>query len=119
MVNEQGNKGRGRKRDDRLKGKPQKEFEEVLLEVRRVTRVTTGGRQLSFRAIILIGNKKGKIALGVAKGADVSIAVRKATNEAYKNILDVPVTEQLSVPYEITHKYKAAKVKLLPAAPGT
>lgn len=47
-------KRKGRKRDDRMKNKPQKEFEEVLLEVRRVTRVTTGGRQLSFRAIILI-----------------------------------------------------------------
>ena len=102
-----------------MKGKPQKEFEEVLLEVRRVTRVTTGGRQLSFRAIIVIGNRKGKIALGVAKGSDVSIAVKKATQEAYKNIIEVPITEQLSVPYEITHKYKAAVVKLLPAAAGT
>jgi small subunit ribosomal protein S5 len=111
--------GRGRKRDDRTKERPQKEFEEVLLEVRRVTRVTTGGRQLSFRAIILIGNRKGKIALGVAKGTDVSIAVQKATQEAYKNIIEVPITEQLSVPYEITHKYKAAVVKLLPAASGT
>jgi len=112
-------KGRGKRRDQRLDKKPQKEFEEVLLEVRRVTRVTTGGRQLSFRAIILIGNKKGKIALGVAKGSDVSIAVQKATHEAYKNIVTVPITENASIPYEITHKYKAAKVKLLPAAPGT
>ena len=110
---------RGRKRDGRLDEKPQKEFEEVLLEVRRVTRVTTGGRQLSFRAIIVIGNRKGKISLGVAKGADVSIAVKKATHEAYKNVITVPITEQLSVPYEIVHKYKAARVKLLPAAPGT
>lgn len=54
---------KGRKKDDRLEKKPQKEFEEVLLEVRRVTRVTTGGRQLSFRAIIVIGNKKGKIGI--------------------------------------------------------
>ena len=110
---------RGRKRDDRMKDKPKKEFEEVLLEVRRVTRVTTGGRQLSFRAIIVIGNRKGKIGLGVSKGSDVSIAVRKATSEAYKSIVTVPVTEHLSVPYELTHKYKAAKVKLLPAGPGT
>lgn len=48
--------------------KPKKEFEELLLEVRRVTRVNTGGRQLSFRAIILVGNKAGKIGLGVSKG---------------------------------------------------
>ncbi|USN55997.1 MAG: 30S ribosomal protein S5 [Candidatus Peribacteria bacterium] len=96
-----------------------KEFDEVLLEVRRVTRVTTGGRQLSFRAIILIGNRKGKIGIGVAKGADVSIAVKKATHEAYKNIVEAPITDDLSIPYETLHKYKSAQVKLIPAAPGT
>ena len=57
--------------------------------------------------------------MGVAKGADVSIAVQKATHEAYKNIIEVPVTENASIPYEIVHKYKAAKIKLIPAAPGT
>lgn len=107
-----------RRRNNRWE-KPKKEFEEVLLEVRRVTRVTTWWRQLSFRAIILIWNKKWKIAIWVAKWSDVSIAVRKATQEAYKNIVEVPVTEHFTVPYAITHKYKAAKVKLLPAAPGT
>lgn len=85
---------KGRKRDDRMEKKPQKEFEEVLLEVRRVTRVTTGGRQLSFRAIIVIGNKKGKIGIGISKGADVSIAVSKATHDAYKRVITVPITEQ-------------------------
>lgn len=113
------NARRWKRRDKRSDKKPQKEFEEVLLEVRRVTRVTTGGRQLSFRAIILIGNKKGKIGLGVAKWSDVSIAVQKATHSAYKDIMTVPVTENASIPYETTHKYKAAKIKLLPAAPGT
>jgi len=119
MAREEGKSKRRGRKNDRRGDKPKKEFEEVLLEVRRVTRVTTGGRQLSFRAIIIIGNRKGKIALGVAKGSDVSIAVRKATHEAYKNIVEVPITDQLSVPYEITHKYKAARVKLLPAASGT
>ncbi len=110
---------KGRKKDDRLEKKPQKEFEEVLLEVRRVTRVTTGGRQLSFRAIIVIGNKKGKIGIGMSKGADVSIAVSKATHDAYKHVVIVPITEQGSVPYETVRKYKGAVVKLLPAANGT
>lgn len=99
--------------------KPKKDFEEVLLEVRRVTRVTTGGRRMSFRAIVLIGNKKGKIGLGVAKGPDVAIAVRKATQEAYKAIITAPITETDSVPYPITHKYKSALIKIVPAAPGT
>ncbi len=99
--------------------KPKKEFQEVLLEVRRVTRVTTWGRQLAFRAIIIIGNGKGKIGLWVAKWNDVSIAVRKATHEAYKNIVEAPVTEELTVPYGTTHKYKSAIVKIMPAAEGT
>ncbi len=99
--------------------KANKEFQEILLEVRRVTRVTTGGRQLAFRAIIVIGNGKGKIGLWVAKGNDVSIAVRKATHEAYKNVVQAPVTEELTVPYGITHKYKSAIVKLMPATQGT
>ena len=99
--------------------KPQKEFQEILLEVRRVTRVTTGGRQLAFRAIIVIGNGKGKIGLWVAKGNDVQIAVRKATHEAYKNIVTAPITDELTVPYGMTHKYKSAIIKLMPATVGT
>lgn len=107
------------RKDERMEKKPQKDFDEVLLEVRRVTRVTTGGRQLSFRAIILVGNKKGKIGLGLSKGADVSIAVKKATNEAYKNIVITPQNESMSIPYTVQAKYKSASIKLLPAALGT
>lgn len=99
--------------------KPKKEFDEVMLEVRRVTRVTTWGRQLSFRATIIVGNRKGKIGVGVAKGADVAIAVKKATTEAYKNVVTTPITESFSIPYAITCRYKAAQVKLIPASSGT
>lgn len=107
------------RKDERMEKKPQKDFDEVLLEVRRVTRVTTGGRQLSFRAIILVGNKKGKIGLGLSKGSDVSVAVKKATNEAYKNIVVTPQNEAMSIPYVVQAKYKSASIKLLPAALGT
>ncbi len=101
------------------RAKPQKEFTENLLEVRRVTRVTTGGRRMSFRATILIGNGKGKVGVGVAKGPDVSGAVSKASREAYKNIVQVPITRANTVPYPITMKYKACRVKLMPASGGT
>lgn len=106
------------KRDVRRE-KPKKEFEELLLEVRRVTRVTTGGRRLSFRATILVGNKKGKIWLGISKGNDVASAVQKASHEAYKNLFEVPLTKNDTVPYPIALKYKACVVKLLPASEGT
>ena len=99
--------------------RPKKEFEEVLLEVRRVTRVTTWWRRMSFRATILIGNKKGKIGVGSAKGADVGIAVKKASHEAYKNIFLVPVATGNTVPYPVVKKFKSAIIKLLPASWGT
>jgi len=99
--------------------KDDKKFEEVLLEVRRVTRVTTGWRQMSFRATILVWNKKGKVGIGTAKGQDVITAIKKATHDAYKNVHNVVITETGSVPYPVFIKYKSAKVKLLPAAPGT
>ncbi len=115
--------GKGRRDDRRDRGdkreKPKKEFDELLLEVRRVTRVTTGGRRMSFRATILVGNKKGKIGLGVAKGNDVAGAVSKATNEAYKALFQVPITKGDTVPYPLEMKYKSTRVRLLPASEGT
>jgi small subunit ribosomal protein S5 len=96
-----------------------KQFEERLLEVRKVTRVTTGGRQMAFRATMLIGNKKGKVGIGIAKGNDVAIAVQKAVREAYKNIVTVPVAKGSTVPYVLEFKNKASKVRLIPAAEGT
>ena len=106
-------------KDRNHREKPKKEFDELLLEVRRVTRVTTGGRRMSFRATILVWNRKGKIWLGSAKGNDVAGAVSKATNEAYKALFQVPVTKGDTVPYAITYKYKTCKVRLLPASEGT
>jgi len=101
------------------KDKVKKEFDELLLEVRRVTRVTTGGRKLSFRATILVGNKKGKVGIGVSKGPDVSSAVSKASREAYKTMFLVPITGNQTVPYPTVTKYKACVIKLLPATAGT
>lgn len=101
------------------KDKTKKEFEELLLEVRRVTRVTTGGRRMSFRATVLVWNRKGKIGLGLSKGPDVQTAVKKAANEAYKDMFLVPITKGKTVPYAIINKYKACSVKILPATHGT
>ena len=94
-------------RKETRREKPKKEFDELLLEVRRVTRVTTWGRRLSFRATILVWNKKGKIGLGISKGNDVASAVQKASHEAYKNLFEVPLTKHNTVPYPISLKYKA------------
>jgi len=94
------------------------EYEQKLLEVRRVTRVVAGGKRLSFRVAILLGDKKGKVALGVAKGADVSIAIEKATNDAKKHFILVPINDKGTINHEVRAKFKASKVVLKPAAEG-
>lgn len=96
-----------------------KEWEQKIVDLARVTRVTAGGKRMRFRACILIGNKKGQVGVGVAKGADVSIAVNKATNQAHKNIIDVPIVKHGTLPHHIIMKYKAAIVMLKPAPKGS
>lgn len=97
----------------------EKKYDELLLEVRRVTRVTTWWRRLSFRAIVLVWDRKWKIWLWISKSQDVTWALKKAIHDAYKNIVEVPLIWADTVPYPITYKYKAAIIKLLPAAAGT
>lgn len=99
---------------EKLKG-----FEEILLEVRKVTKVTTGWRRMRFRATILVGDRAWHVGLGTAKGVDVASAVQKATSNAYKNIFEVAITKDWSIPYMITNKYKACSIVLRPAGPGT
>lgn len=103
----------------RGKDRTQKEFDELLLEVRKVTRVNTGWRQMSFRAIVAIGNKKWKVGVWVSKWPDVTSAIQKASREAYKSIFEVPLTKANTVPYIVEHKYKSCIVRLLPASQGT
>lgn len=100
-------------------GKKEKpEFEQKLLDVTRTARMIAGGRRFSFRAVVIIGNKKGKVGVGVAKGKDVSIAIDKAVKQAKKYLIVVPITEDNSISYKVEAKYSAAKVMLKPAAKG-
>lgn len=103
-------------KEPRVREKP--EFDQKLLDVRRTARMVAGGRRFSFRAVVIIGNKKGKVGAGVAKGADVSIAVNKAVKQAKKNLIEVSITNQGSIAYKIEAKYSAARVMLKPAAKG-
>ena len=103
-------------REPKIREKP--EFEQKLLEVRRTARMVAGGRRFSFRAVVILGNKKGKVGVGVAKGADVSMAVDKAVKQAKKNLIDVVITEDSSILYKIEAKYSAARVMLKPATKG-
>ncbi len=120
-----GDKGgdRGGRRDDRRGGKSgfeavKKEFEEVLLEVGRVTKVTSGGRQLRFRAAVVIGDRNGRVGFGLGKAREVSIAVEKAVNSAKRNLIKVPL-ENGTVPYQVETKFKSVKIMIHPATEGT
>jgi len=98
--------------------KEKKEFEEEVLQVDRVTRVVKGGRRLSFRATVIIGNRKGKVAIGLGKSTEVAAAIKKAVSRAKKNIITVPIIND-TIPHEIRVKYKANHLLMLPASPGT
>lgn len=93
------------------------EYDQKLLDLARVTRVVKGGRRFRFRAAIVIGNRKGKVGVGVAKGSDVSDAMQKAFNDAKKSMIEVIIKEN-TIPHEVFKKLGSAKVLLKPAKSG-
>ncbi len=99
-------------------GRKPRDFDQTLVDVARVARVVKGGKRFRFRATIVIGDHKGKVGLGVAKGPDVTTAITKAVNQAKKNSIIVPLVNE-TIPHEIKYKYSGAVVLLKPARPGT
>ncbi len=95
----------------------EKIFDEKLLDLRRVTRVTAGGKRFSFRATLVIGDRKGRVGVGIAKGKDVAQSIAKAKAIAEKALVNVPIVNN-TIPHEISAKYCAAKVILKPAPEG-
>lgn len=93
------------------------EFEQKLLDIARVARVTAGGKRFRFRAVIVIGDKKGRVGLGVAKGQDVAFSVEKAVAKAKKNLMTIPLVKG-SIPYQVEAKFSSARVLLKPRGEG-
>ena len=112
--------GRGGRRDDRRNAAPEapKEFEEVVINIDRVSRVVKGGRRFRFKALVVVGNRKNKVGVGVAKGADVQAAIAKATDVAKKHLVTIPVINE-TIPHEAEIKLAGARVLIKPGAPGT
>ncbi|MBU6414850.1 30S ribosomal protein S5 [Patescibacteria group bacterium] len=108
-------------RENRKFHKPREksEYDQKVLDIRRVARVVAGGRRFSFRATVVIGNRKGKVGVGVAKGGDVTVAIEKATAKARKRIVIVPISKFGSIPHDVEAKFSAARVLLRPAPPGS
>ena len=98
--------------------KEKSEFDSNILDLARVTRVTEGGKQMSFRALVVIGDRKGRVGFGLEKGKDVQIAVDKSTRQAKKNLIKVNLVNE-TIPHMIYSKFKAAKVMLKPAPKGS
>lgn len=112
---------RGGRRDDRRNAPREqepKQFEETVINIDRVARVVKGGRRFRFKALVVVGDRKTKVGVGVAKGADVQSAIAKATDVAKKSMITVPVTNT-TIPHDAEVKLSGARVMIKPAAPGT
>lgn len=114
----QNNKDNSRFKTRSSRREQSSEYEEEVLQIDRVTRVVKGGRRLRFRATVVVGNKNGKVGIGIGKSHEVVGAIQKAIAQAKKAFLNVPLHNG-TIPTEIKIKYKSAKIIILPACPGT
>ena len=112
-------RARGKKQKiETVEEKPQSEWIERVVQISRVTKVVKGGKKLSFRAIVIVGNKKGQVGVGCAKASEVIIAIQKAIADGRKNLITVPIFKT-TIPHPITGRSGAGSVMLRPASQGT
>jgi len=115
------NRNNERKRNRRSDSKNERdsEWQERVVQIRRVSKTVKGGKKMSFRAIVVVGNEKGQVGVGVGKAGDVIGAVRKGVSDGKKNLVRVPLTPNNSIPTLSIGRDGAANVLIRPAAPGT
>ena len=94
-------------------------FVERLIKISRVSKVTKGGKKLSFRAIVVLGDENGKVGVGVAKADDVVNAFKKAKSDGHKNIITFPITKSLSIPHDTIGQFGASRIIMRPAIEGS
>jgi small subunit ribosomal protein S5 len=112
------NRGRRPDRRDNSDEKKGEQLETKIITIRRVTKMHQGGRRMKISVVVVVGDKKGKVGIGVGKGDDVKSAQEKATNQAKKNMVFVKLKGN-TIPHETTFKFKSSRILLKPAAPGT
>lgn len=104
---------RGNRREERVRS----EFDQKIISIRRVTRVMAGGRRFSFSVAIVIGNKKGKVGVGIGKAGDTQLAIEKAVRSARKNLIEIPLNKYQHIPHDVSVKLASSEVMIMPA-PG-
>ncbi len=116
-----GNEGNGaagrRPRRGARQERPRQEFDQKIVSIRRVTRVMAGGRRFSFSVSIVIGDRKGKVGVGIGKAGDTQLAIEKAVRDAKKNMIVVPMNKDSHIPHDVHIKYASTEVMMMPA-PG-
>lgn len=117
MTNQNRQEGRGRRHTFAL-GAGQRKYDHEVLDIARVVRVVKGGRRFRFRATVLVGDRSGRVGMGLGKSRDVQQAIQKAQDQATRDMVKVTITEG-TIPHQIEAKYKGAVVTLRPARPGT
>lgn len=103
----------------RQQEKAVEELEERVVTINRVSKTVKGGRRMSLTALVVVGDGKGKVGVGLGKSQEVPNAIKKGVEDAKKNMFSVPITEEGSVPHEIMGEYGAGRVLIKPAVPGT
>lgn len=104
-----------KKRPPRRGDKPRSEFDQKIISIRRVTRVVAGGRRFSFSVAIISGNKKGSVGVGVGKAGDTALAIEKATRDAKKNMIKVPLDKNMRIAHDVDAKYNSSVVQIIPS----
>lgn len=94
--------------------RPKPEFDQKILDIRRVTRVVAGGRRFSFSVVLVAGDRKGGIGLGLGKAGDTSLAINKALRNAKKNMVKLKLTKTMSLPHEVSAKFSSSQIVLMP-----
>ena len=113
------NNNNRRPRRNNNNARPKSDLEEKVIDIKRVTKVVKGGRQFRFSATVVVGNRKGKVGLGIGKAKEMPDAVKKATQAATRNLINVELIDNRTISHEIIQKEGAVRVMLKPAAEGT
>jgi len=110
-------RGRAPSRGGRTARPPREkgEFDQVTIDARRVARVMAGGRRFNFSLVVVIGDRKGRVGVGLGKGVDTALAIDKATRDARKHLFTIPRTASGSIPHEVSTKYASSTVEIIPS----